>query len=70
MSTTPPHDLNPLGQPLGLPVPDWTPPPLPSTQPMEGRFCRLEKLDAERHAASLHAANLLDADGRMWTYLG
>lgn len=36
---------------------------------MEGRFCRLEKLDAERHASSLHAANSLDADGRMWTYL-
>ena len=70
MSTAPPHDLNPLGQPLGFPVPDWTPPPLPSTQPMEGRFCRLEKLDPERHVASLHAANLLDADGRMWTYLG
>ncbi|RYD67481.1 MAG: N-acetyltransferase [Verrucomicrobiaceae bacterium] len=36
---------------------------------MEGRFCRLEKLDAEHHVASLHAANSLDKDGRMWTYL-
>lgn len=36
---------------------------------MEGRFCRLEPLDPAKHAASLHAANALDADGRMWTYL-
>lgn len=70
MSTPTSHDLNPLGQPVGFPVTDWTPPPLPSAEPMEGRFCRLEKLDAERHAASLHAANSLDANERMWTYLG
>jgi RimJ/RimL family protein N-acetyltransferase len=36
---------------------------------MTGRFCRLEILDADRHATDLHAANQLDADGRMWTYL-
>jgi RimJ/RimL family protein N-acetyltransferase len=37
---------------------------------MEGRFCRLEKLDPALHAASLYVANSLDADERMWTYLG
>jgi RimJ/RimL family protein N-acetyltransferase len=37
---------------------------------MEGRFCRLEKLDPGRHGTSLFAANSLDAEGRMWTYLG
>jgi RimJ/RimL family protein N-acetyltransferase len=36
---------------------------------MEGRFCRLEPLDCERHAADLFAANALDTDGRNWTYL-
>lgn len=36
---------------------------------MEGRFSRLEPLLADRHAASLHAANNLAADGRNWTYL-
>ena len=36
---------------------------------MTGRFCRLEILDADRHARDLHAANRLDQDGRMWTYL-
>jgi len=36
---------------------------------MEGRFCRLEPLEPAKHSASLYAANALDADGRMWTYL-
>jgi RimJ/RimL family protein N-acetyltransferase len=36
---------------------------------MEGRFCRLEPLDVERHAAALFAADAADADGRSWTYL-
>ena len=36
---------------------------------MTGRFCRVEPLDAGRHAAELYAANSEDRDGRMWTYL-
>lgn len=36
---------------------------------MEGRFCRLLPLEPTKHAASLYAANALDAEGRMWTYL-
>jgi RimJ/RimL family protein N-acetyltransferase len=36
---------------------------------MVGRFCRLEPLDIERHAAALFEANAIDADGRNWTYL-
>ena len=35
----------------------WTPRPKPSTQPMEGRFVRLEKLDPERHADDLFDAS-------------
>ena len=34
-----------------------------------GRTCRLEPLDAARHGESLHRANLLDREGRNWTYL-
>src|SRR6266511_3883263 len=63
------HELNPLGQPIGTAVLGWTPPPRPSPEPMVGRFCRVEPLDADRHAADLHAANALDVDGRNWTYL-
>lgn len=36
---------------------------------MEGRLCLLEPLSPDRHAEPLHAANTLDIDGRMWTYL-
>jgi RimJ/RimL family protein N-acetyltransferase len=57
------------GQPVGFPLPGWEPPKLPSREPMEGRFCRLEPLTPRLHAASLHAANALDIEGRMWTYL-
>lgn len=36
---------------------------------MAGRFCRLEPLNPEKHAAGLYAANALDNDGKNWTYL-
>jgi len=36
---------------------------------MEGRFCRVEPLNVESHAADLFAANALDVEGRNWTYL-
>ena len=60
---------NDLGQPIGFPLPGWAPPPAPPREPMEGRFCRLEPLDPDRHAADLFAADAADADGRSWTYL-
>ena len=63
------HELNRLGQPVGPPVPGWIPPPAPPRASMVGDYCRVEPLDADRHAASLHAANRLDAEGRNWTYL-
>jgi len=55
--------------PVGPPVPDWTPPPVPGREPMVGRHCTVEPLDVERHAEQLFAANRLDTDGRNWTYL-
>ena len=61
--------LNNFGQPIGLPLPNWTHPPYPSHEPMQGRCCRLEPLDPDRHAESLFAANAADADGRSWTYM-
>jgi len=63
------QETNHLGQPVGFVVSDLQAPRLPAREPMEGRFCRLEPLDAERHAAALHAANAVDVEGRNWTYL-
>jgi RimJ/RimL family protein N-acetyltransferase len=61
--------LNDYSQPIGLPLPDWTPPARPPRQPIEGRFCRLEPLDVHRHAAALFAAYAAEPDERSWTYL-
>jgi RimJ/RimL family protein N-acetyltransferase len=36
---------------------------------MEGRFCRIDSLSADRHAEALFAANARDTEGKMWTYL-
>jgi RimJ/RimL family protein N-acetyltransferase len=63
------HEVNELGQPIGLAVANWQPPQRPTRDPMVGQFCRLESLDSSRHAADLHAANALDVEGRNWTYL-
>ena len=63
------HHTNVLGQPIGFPLPNWKLPNLPSGDPIQGRFCRLEQFNPGVHAASLHTANALDTDGRMWTYL-
>src|SRR6185295_8745273 len=64
-----PHAADKPAQPIGFAVPDWKPPQPPTPAPMEGRFCRLEPLDAGKHAEALHAANVLNADGSMWTYM-
>jgi RimJ/RimL family protein N-acetyltransferase len=60
---------NELGLPIGVEVPAWTPRPRPALATLAGRYCRLEPLDAARHAAGLHESNALDTEGRMWTYL-
>lgn len=64
-----PQATNSLGQPIGFPLPQWRPPQPPSREPMEGRFCRMEPLNPELHLASLYAANQMDVEGSMWTYL-
>jgi RimJ/RimL family protein N-acetyltransferase len=60
---------NEYGQPVGAPLPGWTPRPLPSAVTLEGRYCRLEPLDAQRHAQALFDAYRAAPDGRDWTYL-
>lgn len=61
--------MNSMGQPIGAPVRSWQPPPVPPSEPLEGRYGRLVPLDAAAHGEALHAANSLDAEGRNWTYL-
>ena len=48
-------------------VPNWTAPPRPGPEVLEGRWARLERLDPARHAAEVHAANR-ESDA-IWDYL-
>jgi RimJ/RimL family protein N-acetyltransferase len=61
--------LNEFGQPIGPKVNGWIARPLPPDIPMEGRHVRIERLDADRHAADLFEAFQQTPDGRDWTYL-
>ena len=61
--------VNRFGQPVGPELTGWHPPPRPARTVLDGRFCRVEPLDVERHARQLHDANAADTDGRLWTYL-
>jgi RimJ/RimL family protein N-acetyltransferase len=61
---------NEFGQPIGPAVPGWTTRARPARTPIEGRYCRVEPLDAERHAVGLESADRLDPEARNWTYLG
>src|SRR5262249_30686829 len=61
--------INNLGQSIDVPIPEWTPPPVPPREPMEGRFCRLEPVEVDCHASELFDAFAADVEGRSWTYL-
>jgi RimJ/RimL family protein N-acetyltransferase len=60
---------NHLGQPVGFPIAEWAPRPLPPRSAMIGHFATVVPLDPTRHAAQLFAAYAEDREGRLWTYL-
>jgi RimJ/RimL family protein N-acetyltransferase len=60
---------NEYGQSIGRSLPDWTARPAPARVTLDGRFCRVEPLDADRHTDDLYFAYALAADGRDWTYM-
>jgi len=62
-------DINEHGQPVGPAMPDWSERPLPTDVTLQGRSCRLEPLDLNRHGYDLYAAYASASDGRDWTYL-
>ena len=61
--------LNEFGQPIGEPLPDWSPPPLPTREQIEGIYCRLVPLDAQLHARPLYEVIARESDDGSWTYL-
>ncbi|UIN19552.1 GNAT family N-acetyltransferase [Herbaspirillum frisingense] len=60
---------NEYQQDIGPALPDWQPRPRPSVQTLQGRYCRLERIDLARHGAALYAAFAEATDGRDWTYM-
>jgi RimJ/RimL family protein N-acetyltransferase len=60
---------NAFDQPIGAPVPDWKGAGAPGREPLAGRYCRIEPVDVERHAADLYEAYSSAPDARDWTYL-
>jgi RimJ/RimL family protein N-acetyltransferase len=70
MNHTPekPARTNQFGQPIGFALPGWQAPPFPPHATLAGRYCRLEPLDAARHAGEIWEAQRDDPDGTRWTY--
>ncbi|MGH1483789.1 MAG: GNAT family N-acetyltransferase [Geminicoccales bacterium] len=60
---------NEIGQPIGAALPDWQPVPRPPRSILEGRYCRVEPVDVDRHGTDLFQAYRTDDDDRNWTYL-
>ena len=61
--------LNHLGQPIGNPIEHWEGARRPRPQPINGRFCELVPMDADKHATPLFEAFEADRTGKVWTYL-
>lgn len=59
---------NKLGQPIGDPV-EWLGAKRPDRTMLDGRFCRVEPIDIEKHSADLFEAYSADKEGKIWTYL-
>lgn len=60
---------NAFDQPIGPAMPEWTARARPPRALIVGQYCRLEPLEADRHAADLYQAFSAAPDGRDWTYL-
>src|SRR5713226_859695 len=57
------------GQTIGALVPGWSARPRPPRDTLPGRYCRLEPVEVDLHAADLYAAYMEAPDARDWTYL-
>lgn len=58
---------NEFGQPVGRPVPGWTPRPPFVPRTLVGRTCRVEPV-APQHLDRLHRALDLESDPSVWAY--
>ena len=56
-----------LPSPLGIVVESWTTPPHPNWDVLTGKYCQLERLNAEKHAALLF--HVFEGHDQVWNYL-
>lgn len=61
--------LNDLGLPVGHDLSGWSGCEFPPVSPIEGRYCRVEHIDADRHGGDLFTAFAADLEARIFTYL-
>lgn len=61
--------LNEFNQPVGADLADWKGANRPCGKMLEGRYCRLERINAEHHAVDLYESYYLATNERDWTYL-
>jgi RimJ/RimL family protein N-acetyltransferase len=59
---------NDFGQPVGVPLGTWEPPPFPPARDLEGRTVTLVPLDPDRDGDALFDA-YSGAPGSLWTYM-
>lgn len=62
-------ELNSLGQSVGEELHTWAGAQFPSPETIVGRYCRVERLDPDRHTSDLFDADIADPTGANWTYL-
>ncbi|MFD3190116.1 GNAT family N-acetyltransferase [Sedimentitalea sp. HM32M-2] len=55
-------------RPIGPPVENWVPPPAPTGAVLQGRYARLQPLDARTHASALFQAYA--GHDALWDYMG
>ena len=63
------HQFNEFQQPVGPAVVNWSPPAWPGRDTLNGRYCRLELLNAQLHGDALYAAIAAEPDDASWTYM-
>lgn len=61
--------VNEFGQQIGIPVPNWKGSRQPGRKVLQGKYCRVEPISAEKHGSDLFSAYSAADNWKDWTYL-
>lgn len=56
-------------QPIGIPIENWSKRTFPTKQLLDGTYCRLEKVEADKHLTDLYEVYGPETREENWTYL-